>query len=98
MLPRKPESLNRMEQALESSIIDAFREDGVVVLRNAVDASWLSSLAAAIERDIESPGPCYHGYQVSAGQGRFHGNMRLWEHDDALAAFCRDSCLPALAA
>ncbi len=76
---------------------DAYLRDGAIRLPGAIDAGWLERLADAIERDIESPGPCFHGYEVDGG-GRFHGNMRVWEHDPDFSAYCRESPLPALAA
>lgn len=70
---------------------------GVTVLRNAVSAGWVEQLRDAIERDIESPGPFYHGYKPQDGQGRFHGNLRLWQHDPVFREFCLESYLPSLA-
>lgn len=74
-----------------------FERDGVVFLPSLVEEHWLARLREAIERDIRDPGPCFHGYQL-AGGGRFHGNMRLWEHDADFADYCRESALPAAAA
>ena len=80
-----------------ASHIDAFERDGAVPLRGVVDEAWVSRLRAAIERDIETPGPFHHSYE-SAGRGRFHGNLRTWESDPELAEFCLRSKLPELAA
>jgi len=76
--------------------IAAFQRDGAVVLRQAVSEHWQDQLAAAIERDIENPGPFFNGYHTDSG--RFHGNLRLWENDDAFRAYCFESPLPAIAA
>ena len=85
-----------MGHRLPEDRIAAFRRDGAIPLRAVVSAAELESLAAAIERDIENPGPFFHGYKTRGG-GLFHGNLRLWEHDDALREFCFSSCLPAIA-
>lgn len=77
---------------------EAFARDGVVPLRAVIDEVWLDELRAAVERDIEHPGPWYHGYVPDNGVGRFHGNVRLWETDDAMRRFCLDGPLPELAA
>ena len=74
-----------------------FEEDGATVVRGVLNEAWLERLAGAIDRDIESPGPYYHGYTPDDGRGRFDGNLRLWEHDDDFRALCLDSDLPALA-
>ena len=76
---------------------EAYERDGAIRLRGIIDQSWLERLAAAIEREIAAPGPCFHGYEVEGG-GRFHGNMRVWENDPDFAAYCQESPLPALAA
>lgn len=77
--------------------IAAFNQDGVVPIHGAIDSSWLRRLSDAIERDIESPGPFYHGYTPENGEGRFHGNVRLWEGDPDFASFCLESSLPGMA-
>jgi len=82
---------------IDEGQIEEFERDGVVFLPGLIADGWLPRLRAAIERDIEAPGPCYHGYRV-AGGGRFHGNMRVWEGDADFAAYCRESALPAAAA
>ena len=73
-----------------------FERDGVVALRGVVDGNWIERLRAAVERDIDAPGPFHHGYETESG--RFHGNLRTWEGDADLRAFCFESGLPALAA
>jgi ectoine hydroxylase-related dioxygenase (phytanoyl-CoA dioxygenase family) len=83
-------------RAIDPAEIDAFNTDGVVVLRELVTPAWLETIAQSIELDILNPGPFYHGYEAPEG-GRFHGNMRLVEHDEALNAFCKVSPLPGVA-
>ncbi|MBT7181961.1 MAG: hypothetical protein HN810_08170, partial [Acidiferrobacteraceae bacterium] len=83
---------------LSLELISQFHADGVAVIRQCVSQQWLKILAEAIETDINSPGPFFHGYQSDNGEGRFHGNLRLWEHDERFRAFCFQSLLPGLAA
>ncbi len=85
-------------EQLPSQLISRFRTDGVVVARQCVSDRWLKALAGAVEADIESPGPFFHGYQSDNNQGRFHGNLRLWVHDATFREFCFTSPLPGLAA
>ena len=42
-----------------------------------------------------SPAPFYHGYE--SDEGRFHGNLRLWETHPTFRKICLESNLPALA-
>jgi ectoine hydroxylase-related dioxygenase (phytanoyl-CoA dioxygenase family) len=81
---------------LERELHEAFQRDGAIHLPGLIDGARVEVLRAAIERDIQDPGPCFHGYEVEGG-GRFHGNMRLREHDAAFDEYCCHSELPALA-
>jgi len=74
-----------------------FRKDGVLFLPGLINKDTQEVLKTAIERDIQSPGPYYHGYEIKTG-GRFHGNMRLWETDPDFEKYCLKSKLPKLAA
>ena len=78
--------------------ISEYQHLGATVIRQCVDADALVKLSSATEADIHSPGPFYHGYRSEAGRGSFHGNLRLWEHDDTFREFCLASHLPQLAA
>ncbi len=88
--------INSNYRAIEPSEVATYHRDGVMILRQVVDESWRLRLEAAIEREIEHPGPYYHGYE-SDGGGKFHGNLRLWESDDTFRDFCFHSLLPGLA-
>ncbi len=83
---------------LSEQDIHAYQDDGAMVLRGVVPEEWLVRIAGAIERDIATPGPFVHGYAATGGNGRFHGNLRTWEHDPELRDFCLNSPLPELAA
>ena len=84
-----------MAYKLEQADIDAFNRDGVVPLRQLISQGDQERLAAAIEDDIREPGPFFHGYE--SDEGRFHGNLRLWETHDTFRDICLNSELPGLA-
>src|SRR5688572_29611265 len=75
--------------------ICAFERDGVICLHQVIDADWRERLAAAIDRDIQNPGPFHHGYEASTG--RFHGTSRKWQLDDDVRDYVFESPLPELA-
>ena len=77
--------------------IDSYDADGAVLLKGVIGREWLDRVAAAIERDIEKPGPFFHGYDTE-GRGRFHGNLRIWETDPDFRAYCFESGLAEIAA
>ena len=56
----------------------------------------MERLREAVERDLSNPSPYFNGYEVSAG-GKFHANLRLWEHDLDFKDYCFNSVLPELA-
>jgi ectoine hydroxylase-related dioxygenase (phytanoyl-CoA dioxygenase family) len=75
--------------------IDAYNIDGAVPLRGVVGDADMQRLADAVEDDIRAPGPFYHGYE--SDEGRFHGNMRLWETHETFRDICLNSDLPGIA-
>ena len=78
-----------MNYSVTQADIDAYNEDGAVPLRGVISPQTLEQLAAAIEDDIREPGPFFHGYQ--SDEGRFHGNLRLWETHPTFRQACLDS-------
>lgn len=75
--------------------IAAFDRDGAVPLRGVITQLQLEQLTRAIEEDIRNPGPFYHGYD--SDEGRFHGNLRLWESNEGFRDICLNSHLPSIA-
>lgn len=86
-----------MNDNIAADVIRQFQSDGAVVIRQLINDEWIERLRGAIERDIENPGPCFHGYAMDGG-GRFHGNMLLWKTDRDFCDYCQNSPLPEVAA
>ncbi|MEM1156328.1 MAG: phytanoyl-CoA dioxygenase family protein [Pseudomonadota bacterium] len=84
-----------MSYSISQAEIDDYNDDGVVPLRGVISPEQLDKLATAIEDDIREPGPFYHGYESE--EGRFHGNMRLWETHPVFREICLESGMPAIA-
>lgn len=82
-------------RSLSNEELTAYSENGVVPIRGLISPDWLKTLAEAIEADIANPGPFYHGYD--SDEGKFHGNLRLWENDKRFEQFCLKSILPGVA-
>lgn len=83
------------EYVVSDDTVREFEQDGVTVIRGLVDAATVSRLREAVAQDIENPGPFFHGYESE--EGRFHGNLRLWESNPIFGEFCLDSHLPGVA-
>jgi len=86
-----------MSIAISQQQVSQFQADGALLLPGLISMKRVERLRLAIERDMENPAPCFHGYEVEGG-GRFHGNMRLWESDADFDDYGRNSALPEAAA
>lgn len=84
-----------MGMNVSPEMVSAFEREGVVLIRGALDAEWLARLGAAVERACAKPGPYY--YRLGATRG-FHLDKLAWRTDPDVAAYAKDSPLPALAA
>lgn len=95
-------TVNEVNQEPHYSIsqqqLEDYQRDGVIVLRDVISQAWLDELAKAVERDIATPGPFFHGYNPKDGKGKFHGNLRIWENDPTFKDYCINSVLPDIAA
>jgi len=88
--------MNRSYRPITADEVAAFARDGVILLRDVVDADWRRRLGAAIERDMQAPGEFHHGYEAKTG--RFHGTSRKWQTDADVRDYVFESPLPELAA
>jgi ectoine hydroxylase-related dioxygenase (phytanoyl-CoA dioxygenase family) len=84
-------------QPVTEEQIRTFDEDGVLLLKALINEQWQQTLCESIEQDIANPGPHHHAYEAEGGKGRFHGSMRVWEHNPGFRDYCWNSPLPALA-
>ncbi|MEM9734001.1 MAG: phytanoyl-CoA dioxygenase family protein [Pseudomonadota bacterium] len=81
---------------LDKTTIDAFQKDGVVVIRNALNASWLTRLAAAIEENMAAPGP--YGKNHAEEGGAYFGDYVNWQRFPDYLEVARTGPLGKLAA
>ena len=84
--------------ALKNENLSVFEKEGVVLLKNAINKNWRSILTKSIDKDIKEPGPFFHDYKTEKGKGKFHGSMRMWEHNEGFKRYCLKSPLPCFAA
>ena len=86
-----------MTFTLVQSDIDAYKNDGAVLLKNVISRKWLDRVAGAIERDILDPGRFVIATNPRNGQGRFHGNLPNLEKRPEFHAYCFETDLPKIA-
>ncbi len=77
--------------------VDAFRRDGVAVLRGAFVA-WVERLRAGVERNMAEPSGDARIYRNPDGTGLFFGDYCNWHRIPEYRAFLFDSPAGALAA
>ena len=75
--------------------IEAFRRDGTICLRGAIDSQWIESLRESAERAMESPvesTEVYSEVYVDEPDGRHYQiQLRRWPEIEAYRRFIFDS-------
>ncbi|MDX1433119.1 MAG: phytanoyl-CoA dioxygenase family protein [Gammaproteobacteria bacterium] len=63
---------------IDAAAVDAFRRDGVVVLRGAF-TGWVEGLRRGLERNMREPGPLSVQYTPAGEPGGFFGDYCNWQ-------------------
>ena len=90
--------MNQMQTAISDADIRTYREDGVVCLRGLFSPEWVRRMYAATDRVMESGQGRIREGVPKGGQGRFYGNVYMWQWDDDFRAFAFGSVAPQIAA
>ena len=90
--------MNQMQTAITDADIRAYRDDGVVCLRGLFSPEWVRRMYAATERVMQSGQGRIREGVPKGGQGRFYGNVYMWQWDDDFRAFAFESVAPQIAA
>jgi len=88
--------LNPIE--LSEDDLQTYQRDGVVCLRNAFDASWISLLAEAVEQNMAEPGPHVKVYTAENEPGLFFGDYCNWQRIPGYRRFAFESPAASIAA
>lgn len=81
---------------LSPELVNAFRDDGVVILRG-IFTPWIESLREGIDRLMASPSPLERSYQP-ADSAPFFQDLCNWQRIPEFRTFIEDSPLGTLAA
>ncbi|MEZ5742039.1 MAG: hypothetical protein R3E68_23115, partial [Burkholderiaceae bacterium] len=76
--------------------IDAFRRDGVVVIRNAVSPEWVARMNGVADAQMAAPGKWANDQPQADGRGRLFTDRYLWRDNDQIRAFVFESGLAGL--
>ncbi len=88
----------RDEPAVDANLAAAFARDGVVCVRQALDADELSEAAAAIEAVLARPSPLAQVASRPDDPGTFTEDFCRWRQIPAIERLARHSRVPAIAA
>ncbi|MDA1356872.1 MAG: phytanoyl-CoA dioxygenase family protein [Proteobacteria bacterium] len=87
-----------MNRLIGESEIEAYRRDGVVVLRGAVDAKWIDTLRVAVEKDLVFPGPHVEVYTKLEDPGLFFNDFYMFKRIPEFREFALNGPGPEIAA
>ena len=75
-----------------------YEEDGVVLIRDALDADWVKRVREAMERCYEKPTPWGKNVNPEGTPGRMLFDVYMWTQDPDLRALAFESPLPQIVA
>lgn len=79
---------------VDEQTVAQFHADGVVALRNIVDADWVERLREGVAAEMADPGPTSHAYESTG----FYGALELWRFHPLFEEFVLKSRLGETAA
>jgi ectoine hydroxylase-related dioxygenase (phytanoyl-CoA dioxygenase family) len=86
------------EAGVTAEQADAFARDGVLCVRQVLDAQELADAAAAIESVLADPGPLTQVASSPEDPGAFSEDFCRWQQIPAIERLARQSRVPAIAA
>lgn len=84
-------ALNPAQQIVNDETSERYREDGIVVVRNAFSPEWIDVLARGLERNLAEPGRYRREYTPEGAPGRFFGDYCNWSRIPEYEDFARNS-------
>ena len=87
-----------MVDELTADQIAAYQRDGVVLIEDAVDPSWVTRMLAVVAGQPESPGPWANDANPGAKTGRLFTDRYLWRDNREIRAYIEESGVARLAA
>ena len=83
---------------LTTDEIERFRDDGVALVRDAVDPAWIDRLNAVVETQLAAPSRWVNDGNPGADKGRFFTDRYLWRDNKEINAFVFEGGMAKLAA
>ena len=86
-----------MTKMVDVKSLNAFKTDGVTILRNII-SDWVETLRAGIAWNLAHPGPSRRSYQGNCGDGEFHSDYCNWQRVSEYKDFIFNSSIGQIAA
>ena len=86
------------QRDLTEAEIQTYRDEGVVVVRNAVDPQWVEQLLAVADHQLNNPSKLVNDVNAGATEDRLFTDRYLWRNNDVINRFVRESGCGRLAA
>jgi len=83
---------------IRQSDIDDYRRHGATVLRGVIAPTWLRRLSAAVQQNMDAPGPMANDYTDAGRSGRYFGDYCNWNRIAGYRDFAFRSNLAGMAA
>ncbi len=96
--PPQPPRQGDPAMPLDEATFEAYREDGVAVLRGVFSDDWIDRLRQGVAENMATPGRYTKGYTKAGDPGHFFGDYCNWARIQAYRDFLFDSPAPRLAA
>jgi len=78
-------------RAITEEEIQAYENDGIVVLRQLFDSAWIEELRDLAEQDMAKPGPLVQELTPPGGSGRFFFDTFMWTYNEGFKKFVFES-------
>ena len=86
-----------MTKMIDVKSLNAFKTDGVAILRNII-SDWVETLRAGIAWNLAHPGPSRRSYQGDCGDAEFHSDYCNWQRVSEYTDFIFKSSIGQIAA
>lgn len=86
------------QRELTPEELQRYREDGVVLVKNAVDPVWVDKLLAFGKQQLSNPSKLANDARPGAQENRLFTDRYLWRNNDLIYQFIRDSGCARIAA
>ena len=82
---------------LTPDVVETYKKDGFVVLKNVISAEMLSKLASGVESNMANPSPWSNDYTPEGSGGRFFDDYVSWARIPEFRSLALSGALPQIA-